>query len=439
MTARKFCNKKLLGLAMLNISLATTSGIIDANHFCRLVENFSLQVKPYQGQTIAISMKQDPLALALLFSALGKDINVLLLSSDYPAELAEAIYSSCGIESVLSIQDNKLITSSTRVATGHSKPTDKGLILLATSGTTGQPKIVKHTIFSLYKSASGKRVKGFSNMYSAYPFSSFAGIQVLIESMWQQKILLLPADFSPASYEQLSQIYHIECICGTPTYMKQIAASLKAPQRTVKQITLGGEIVDSRTLQALKEKFPKSRLSHIYASTEAGVAIRVSDGRAGFSADLLKSGKFRLINSILHVKISSRSMLGYIALPKNECNEWINTGDKVVVENDRVIFIGRENSVINVGGNKVNPVLVERTISNMTEVLDVLVLPKSSPVMGNIVTAKIQLKISTVDLNIMRRKIIQHCANSLSAYMIPRVIKFVDSMPRSNNQKKLRF
>ena len=34
---------------------------------------------------------------------------------------------------------------------------------------------------------------------------------------------------------------------------------------------------------------------------------------------------------------------------------WIDTGDSVEVKNDRVLFRGREDGVINVGGDKVYP------------------------------------------------------------------------------------
>jgi hypothetical protein len=42
----------------------------------------------------------------------------------------------------------------------------------------------------------------------------------------------------------------------------------------LKQITIGGEAVDQVTLDMLRGVFPAARITHIYASTEAGALCR---------------------------------------------------------------------------------------------------------------------------------------------------------------------
>ena len=60
-------------------------------------------------------------------------------------------------------------------------------------------------------------------------------------------------------------------------------------QLPIVQITLGGEVVDQAVLDRLKNAFPKSRLVHIYATTEMGRCFSVNDGLAGFPASYLKA------------------------------------------------------------------------------------------------------------------------------------------------------
>ncbi|WP_089919536.1 hypothetical protein [Lentzea albida] len=51
---------------------------------------------------------------------------------------------------------------------------------------------------------------------------------------------------------------------------------------TLEQIPLGGEAVEQRLLDEQARRFPRARISWIYASTETGAAFAVHDGRAGF-------------------------------------------------------------------------------------------------------------------------------------------------------------
>jgi len=50
------------------------------------------------------------------------------------------------------------------------------------------------------------------------------------------------------------------------------SAPRRFPQKkdALRQITLGGEIADQAVLDALARRFPGARITHVYASTEAG-------------------------------------------------------------------------------------------------------------------------------------------------------------------------
>ena len=67
---------------------------------------------------------------------------------------------------------------------------------------------------------------------------------------------------------------------------RKLLMSCPVERLALRQITLGGEIVDQKILDALKH-FPAREDHHIYASTEAGVGFAVRDGRAGFPAAYL--------------------------------------------------------------------------------------------------------------------------------------------------------
>src|SRR5262245_32755960 len=68
---------------------------------------------------------------------------------------------------------------------------------------------------------------------------------------------------------------------------------------------------------------------------------------------------------------------------------WGRTGDLVEFQGDRVVFVGRTSDIINVGGNKVHPLEVERVIRTVAGVADVRVYGKASSIVGQLVACEI--------------------------------------------------
>ncbi len=68
--------------------------------------------------------------------------------------------------------------------------------------------------------------------------------------------------------------------------------------------------------------------------------------------------------------------------------EWLPTGDLIERVGDRCFFAGRRNDVINVGGNKVQPVRVEKVIQAIPGVRDVRVFSRSSSLVGQMVACE---------------------------------------------------
>jgi acyl-CoA synthetase (AMP-forming)/AMP-acid ligase II len=202
---------------------------------------------------------------------------------------------------------------------------------------------------------------------------------------------------------------------------------------------LGGEAVDQPLLDHLKERFPEARIVHIYASTEAGALFAVTDGQEGFPASWLERGpdgvSLRIVDGVLEVS-SPRAMLGY-ALEDASPKEWVRTGDLVEVRGDRVHFIGREDSMINVGGAKVLPEEVERVAAEVPGVREAYVFGKRSPILGQIVAMQVVIE-GGYDAEDVRTRLGQMLPDRLPAYKVPRIIQFVDGIGATETGKKER-
>ncbi len=308
--------------------------------------------------------------------------------------------------------------------------------VLATSGTTGTPKLIEHTTLSLTKTCKKSTERGREFVWGLVfdPFR-FAGLQVVLQALAGGSTLVFVNKIDEVSEQVVfMQKNSVNSLSATPTYWRRLLMSgvLSKGSLKLRQITLGGEAADQPTLQGLRKAFPEARISHIYASTEAGVGFTVKDGLTGFPVSYLEDGFGNISLAISNQNTLLINPGKYIPSDKTgkvviSRDGYIDTGDIVRVEGDRIYFMGRESGAINVGGNKVMPEEVESVIRQLDEVKEVVVKPKSSGVMGQLVSAEVMLK-DGVEKKTFRVKLMNHCRQNLENYKVPALLRFVDDI-----------
>jgi acyl-coenzyme A synthetase/AMP-(fatty) acid ligase len=259
---------------------------------------------------------------------------------------------------------------------------------LFTSGTTGEPKPVDHTLSSLTRTIQATPQAGGARRRWGllYEPTRMAGIQVLLQSLVAGEHLL-DATVHAHLPERLRWLAAAgaDALSATPTVWRQVLQSEEPTALPLRQITLGGEIADQRVLDALARTFPAARITHVFASTETGAAFAVSDGREGFPRSFLTEGPrgvdLEVRDGILHVWAPGASGAGP--------DGFVSTGDVVEVRKDRVHFLGRASGVVNVGGVTVAPEQVETLLRALPGVVDAVVRPRRNPFSGWILTADV--------------------------------------------------
>jgi acyl-coenzyme A synthetase/AMP-(fatty) acid ligase len=210
--------------------------------------------------------------------------------------------------------------------------------------------------------------------------------------------------------------------------------SPSAQAMSPRYVRLSGEIADQAILDHLRACYPRARVGHAYASTEAGVGFEVDDGLAGFPAGMLgrlPSGvEMKVERDTLRIR-SNRTAVRYVggeALA--EADGFVDTGDIVERHGDRYFFVGRSNGVINVGGLKVHPEEVEAVINGHPEVRMSLVRPRKSPITGSLVVADVVLRHQPGDgrLAQLQGEILRRCRESLTQHKVPTAIRFVPAL-----------
>jgi acyl-CoA synthetase (AMP-forming)/AMP-acid ligase II len=264
----------------------------------------------------------------------------------------------------------------------------------------------------------------------------------MLTALYSGGAVILPDTRTPQAFLEAAERHRVTHVSGTPTFWRSLLmVAISGSLPALRQATLGGEAVDQPTLDRIRATFPQARITHIYASTEAGVVFSVNDARAGFPAAWLSDGvqgsQLRIREGLLELR-TPRQMSGYLgggaAAPFAD-DGWLRTGDRVTVEGDRVRFLGRTDSVINVGGTKVDPFSVEAFLLGLDGVAEARVTGVRNQITGFVVGADIVLT-KGVDPQAARERILAECYNRLPRAQVPRVLRVVDSIQVLESGKK---
>jgi acyl-CoA synthetase (AMP-forming)/AMP-acid ligase II len=315
----------------------------------------------------------------------------------------------------------------------------RGRIMILTTGTTGVPKPV---LYEWSRLASQVRHGAAPGVWALlYPLNHFAGIQVLLHALKSGSVLAIPKSRSfPDVWNCLIE-HQVDSASASPTFWRTFAGRLDgaaAARLHLRQITLGGEPATADILERLRQLFPAARISHVYATTELGSCFAVHDGLPGFPAVFLErpcgNVELKIHDGELFVRTAfgmERYADGSPAPPR--AGDWIATGDCVERTGDRVYFRGRVSEIINVGGVKVSPPLVEQEIRKAPGVREARVFGKSNPVTGQIVAAEIEIAQGANGESVLAA-IRQACRARLNRYEQPREIHIVDALERRNEK-----
>ncbi|MBU3002097.1 AMP-binding protein [Paraglaciecola arctica] len=308
---------------------------------------------------------------------------------------------------------------------------------LATSGTTGQPKWYAHSFASLTASTKYSEKLQSLNWALLYQPFRYAGLQVVLQALLSGADLVDSADNEPLALMALLKQSETTAISATPSLWRQLLMTGQLSDLKLRYITLGGEIADQSVLDSLKRLFPQAKLRHIYASTEAGVGLVVSDGLAGFPLTWLDDNSQPVglkISDDQHLMVKPRFTLCQNLRKQTDSQGYLDTQDRVEVKDGRVLFLGRATGTINVGGNKVHPEEIEQVLMQCVDINQAKVYPKKSPLMGELVVADVTIK-PDVDPKLIKFELLKIAKNQLQRFEIPTKINIVNEIAHDPSGK----
>jgi acyl-coenzyme A synthetase/AMP-(fatty) acid ligase len=294
-------------------------------------------------------------------------------------------------------------------------------VTLFTSGTTGAPKPVHRPWDELEAevAATGGAADRFLLTYNV---ARYAGLQVALHCLVHGSALLVPerVDDVEAVIAAGADATHLS---ATPSLLRRIVMAGGAERLTgLRQLTLGGEYATQAVLDLAAHCWPGARVTSIYASSEAGASFAASDGLEGFPAEVLSHGRAGRTG-----RLETDGELVVTLAGGRE----VRTGDRWALEDGRLLFRGRREDVVNVGGYKVSPAKVERVLLGVPGVEDCRVYGRPSPVTGQVVVAEL---VGEFDLAAVRAA----CREELERAEVPGLFRRVESVPLSAAGKAVR-
>jgi len=363
-----------------------------------------------------------------LILALVSDKPLILLDADLKPDEMDIVKGDTINTSV--ILNNKSFSSVDQLVEKVQHSSSE--ITIFTSGTTGQPKKVIHTISNLIRSV--RMSDKYQNQIWAFAYNPthMAGLQVFFQAFMNKNTLINVFNATRLDVYGAIETHQITHISATPTFYRLLLPVEKSFEH-VQRITFGGEKSNSKLYDSIKQLFPNAKLNNIYASTEAGSLFAAKGEYFEIPESLSDKVKIEEDELLIH-----RSLLGY-SDSFIFSNDYYKTGDLVewIDKTKRLFrFKNRKNELINVGGYKINPQEIEDALLQIDGIEQTLVYGRPNSVLGNILCADIKLN---PDINLSEVEIRQYLSIKLQDYKIPRRIKFVESfsLTRTGKIKRL--
>lgn len=344
-------------------------------------------------------------------------------------------------------------------------------VLHYTSGTTGQPKGVKHVHYSLisqYLTTKWVLDLQEDDIYwcTADP-GWVTGTSYGIIGPWSMGITqaVLDTGFSAEAWYRFIEKYRVTVWYSAPTAIRSL---MKAGNELVKRFDLNslrhlasvGEPLNAEAVLWSEKVFNKPFLDS-YWQTETG-SIMISN----FPGMKIKPGSMgKTFPGITGTVVDPKSFepftepgkVGLIAFKpgwpammrtywnneemfnKKFKNGWYLPGDRANIDNEGYFwFIGRDDDVINTGGHLVSPFEVESALLEHEAVSESAVVAKPDAVNMEVVKAFVTLKPGFEPTKELELKIMNFIRKKLSPLAMPQEIEYMETLPKTRSGKIMR-
>lgn len=431
-----------------------------------------------KASEIRYVLKQSEMKLLLMRSGfIGIDLGNIL---------AEALEQ--GEEAELAHLENVILTDEERPETGRYLPAmidevtmsaedvvaaseeispDDDLIIVYTSGTTGNPKGAVHSsttaLGQMARVNDWLQVGPDSTLLAQLPFFHIGGSFTGIASAVICGARLLPMErWNVEAALDLVEAERVTHLMGMPTHYLDLLEAQKARPRDIESLSvgwIGGASIPAEIVERSIGELGLQGLTCTYGMTESPA---VTFSAIGDPPETVHAGKVRPISDAYEVKVVDPAtdqpcpagtegeirmkgepvMLGYFRMPEatadaTDSNGFFKSGDLGKFDQDGYLSItGRIKDMFIVGGMNTYPAEIEATLSHLPEVRLASVVGVPDRRLGEVGFAFVELETgATPD----RERILEYCKKNLAGFKVPRHIHFISEWPVTPTGKIQKF
>jgi acyl-coenzyme A synthetase/AMP-(fatty) acid ligase len=384
---------------------------------------------------------------------------VLILADERNRDELERAVTAVSVRtSVAYLPDERLFAGPR--ATAVELQADDPCLITFTSGTAGEPKAVVHA----QRYLSGQRVQaenwldaGTGELVwctAASGWSKSARNVFIAPWLTGAAALLHDARFDPAERLELLERERVNVLCMAPTEYRVIAkrATLR-PLAHLRGMVAAGEALNPEVLRAWKEVTGLD-IRDGYGQTETGQLTGAplrEPARPGSMGRALPGIDLAIEDDELTVDPVSvpTFFLGYLdeQVTRGRDGSWRiddrraggrwHTGDRVQVQDDGwLYFEGRNDDVIVSAGYRIGPFEVESALVAHPAVAEAAAVSATDQERGAVVRAVVVLRDGDyVPSPELVRELQEHVKRETAPYKYPRIIDFVEELPKTASGK----
>lgn len=242
------------------------------------------------GRSVLLAVSDQLISAIAMTEIDGVARRMLLCPPDLDAEHIQTLIDEAEIDAIVTDQPPRWADVGVYLVMAARAPERRGARvkteratewLMPTSGTSGAPRIVGHTLEGLTGAivADGP-ARGDPPVWASFhDVRRYGGLQILLRAIIGGGSMVLTEPGEPvADYVARLNERGVTHISGTPSHWRELLMSGSAAGFAPRCVRLSDEIADQAVLDGLRHAFPAASIGHAYASTEAGVGFAVDDG-----------------------------------------------------------------------------------------------------------------------------------------------------------------
>ena len=362
--------------------------------------------------------------------------------------------------------DDGVANASDQYPPTHTPSAWDDMLMYFTSGTTGQPKIVLHkNLYALGHIITAKywhnvvedglhftvADTGWAKASWGKSYGQWIAGSAVFAYDFQGKFT--PNDFVPVMHK-----YNITTFCAPPTvYRFFIKENItKETFSTISYFTTAGEPLNPEVYKQFFEATGK-RIFEGFGQTETTMLLGTtifSEPHVGSTGLLSPLYDVRLLDNndnevspgeegeiCIRIKENQIGLFyGYYGdeAKTKSCmyNGYYHTGDLAYRDNEGYFwFVGRKDDIIKSSGYRIGPFEVESALLEHPAVLECAITGVPDELRGQVVKATVVLTKNYTPSEELKKELQNHVKKTTAPYKYPRIVEFVDALPKTISGK----